>query len=182
VGRQTVSAVALVGFMGAGKTSVGQELALRLGWRFEDLDEWIEKREGRTVEQIFGQDGETAFRRMECSAVHEIIQLRNRTPLVLALGGGAFIQRDIQNCLRGAQLPTVFLDATVSELFLRSEQPGVERPLRHDREQFRELYERRRPEYLKAAISIETTGKTVAAVAQEIIVGLNLMPMSGEGD
>jgi len=168
--------------MGAGKTSVGQALAGRLGWRFEDLDEWIEKREGRTIEQIFGEDGEAAFRRMECAAVQEVIQLRNRTPLVLALGGGAFMERDVQNCLQGAQLPTVFLDATVSELFRRSEQPGVKRPLRHDREQFRELYERRRPEYLKAAICIETTGKTVTAVAQEIIVGLKLVPASGESD
>jgi len=182
-GRPNISrAVALVGFMGAGKTTVGQELALRLGWRFEDLDQLIEKRERRTIEQIFREDGEAEFRRMEYSVVRETIDLLERGPLVMALGGGAFIEPEVQNCLQEAQIPVVFLDATVAELFRRCEQPGVERPLRRDQDQFRKLYEQRRPEYLKAAICIETEGKVITEVAQEIISGLNLYPVSGACD
>jgi shikimate kinase len=175
-------ALALVGFMGAGKTTVGQELAERLGWRFEDLDQLIEARERRTIQQIFSEDGEAEFRRMEGSAVRVAIGSLKHGSLVLALGGGAFIEPGVQQCLREAQIPTVFLDAPVAELFRRCEQPGVERPLRRDQEQFRKLYEQRRPEYLKAAVCIETAGKKIGDVAQEIISGLNLVPVSGACD
>jgi shikimate kinase len=182
-GRPNISrAVALVGFMGAGKTTVGRELALRLGWRFEDLDRLIEGRERRTIEQIFREQGEAEFRRMERSAVREAIGSLEHGPLVLALGGGAFIELGVQQCLKEAQIPVVFLDAPATELFRRCEQPGVERPLRRNPEQFRELYQRRRPEYLKAAICIETEGKMITEVAQEIISGLNLYPVSGACD
>jgi shikimate kinase len=58
----------------------------------------------------------------------------------------------------------------------------VERPLRRDQDQFRKLYEQRRPEYLKAAVCIETAGKKIGDVAQEIISGLNLYPVSGACD
>ena len=102
--------------------------------------------------------------------------------MVLALGGGAFIDPAVRICLEEAQIPAIFLDAPVAELFRRSQQPGVNRPLRRDEEQFRQLYERRRPEYLKAAICVETQGKLIASVAQEIILELNLVPFSGACD
>jgi shikimate kinase len=173
------SAVALVGFMGAGKTTVGRELALRLGWHFADIDELVQEREQRTVEQIFREDGEPVFRRLEFKVVREAIISLEISPMVLALGGGAFIEPGIQECLRTAEVPAVFLDAPVAELFRRCDQPGVNRPLRRNMEEFQQLYERRRPEYLKATTRIETTGKTIATVAQEIISGLNLVPVSG---
>ena len=176
------TAVALVGFMGAGKTSVGREVAQRLGWRFVDLDEVIEKREGRSIEQIFQEDGEAAFRQIECAVARETAKSAECEPLVLALGGGAFVDPGIRSCLKEAQIPTVFLDAPVAELFRRSEQPGVNRPLRRDPEQFERLYERRRAEYLKAAIRIETADKLIGSVAQQIISELNLVPISGACD
>jgi shikimate kinase len=169
-------AVALVGFMGAGKTTVGRELANSLGWEFADLDDLIVKRTGRSVEAIFGEDGEAAFRRMECIVLRQTLRLHQHGSLVLALGGGAFTQQDIQSCLREAEIPTVFLDASAAELFRRCDQPGVERPLRRHAEQFGELYRHRRPDYMKAAIRIDTTAKSVASIAQEIIVALNLQP------
>ena len=174
--------VALVGFMGAGKSTVGRELAQRLGWQFLDLDELIEEREQRKIEDIFRRDGETVFRRLECAAVRDLTQSAASGPVVLALGGGAFIDPAVRICLEEAQIPAIFLDAPVAELFGRSEQPGVNRPLRRDEEQFRQLYERRRPEYLKAAICVETQGKLIASVAQEIILELNLVPFSGACD
>lgn len=174
--------VALVGFMGAGKSTVGRELAERLGWRFLDLDELIEEREQRKIDDIFRRDGETVFRGLECRAVRDLTQSATRGPVVLALGGGAFIDPAVRSCLEEAQIPAIFLDAPVAELFRRSEQPGVNRPLRRHKEQFRQLYERRRPEYLKAAICVETQGKLVASVAEEIISELNLVPFSGACD
>ena len=177
-----MSAVALVGFMGAGKTTVGRELAARVGWGFLDVDQFIEIREHRTIDQIFREDGEAAFRRLECAAVREAIEAPESTPIVLALGGGAFIEPGIQKCLREAGVPAVFLDAQVDELFQRCEQPGVERPLRRDAEQFRKLYQQRRPEYLKAAMRVDTSTKAVAEVVKEIISGLDLVPISGAWD
>jgi len=165
--------------MGAGKTTVGRALAARLGWRFEDLDDLIHARDGRTIEQIFQQQGESAFRDLEHRLVREILTTAKSAPLVLALGGGAFLLEPVQGALRDSGIPAVFLDASVEELFRRSEQPEVVRPLRRDREHFGQLYERRRPAYLKAELRVETEGKAVAAVVEEIISGLNLVPRSG---
>ncbi len=176
LGVPALWAVSLVGFMGAGKTTVGRALAARLGWRFEDLDDVIQAREGCSVEQIFQQHGEAAFRDLERMAVREILTTSKSAPLVLALGGGAFIEKQVQETLRDAEIPAVFLDAEVEELFRRSEQPDVVRPLRRDRDYFCQLYERRRPAYLKAQLRIETGGKEVAAVVEEIILGLGLVP------
>lgn len=178
LGASALRGVSLVGFMGAGKTTVGRALAARLGWRFEDLDDVIRAREGRSVEQIFELQGEAAFRDLEREAVREILTAAQSEPLVLALGGGAFVEEKVRQTLRDAEIPAVFLDADVEELFRRSEQPEVIRPLRRDRDQFCQLYERRRPAYLKARVRIETGGKVVATVVEEIIAGLNLIPKS----
>ena len=184
-GVPALHAVSLVGFMGAGKTTVGRALATRLGWRFEDLDGWIEVHEGRSIEQIFQQQGELVFRDLERLVMSEILTAAKSGPLVVALGGGAFCFEQIQEMLRNADTPAVFLDASFEELFRRSEQPDAVRPLRRDREQFRQLYEQRRPAYLRAQLRIETEGKAIAAVVEEIISGLNLVPKpiqrSGQG-
>ena len=179
--RGRVSAVALVGFMGAGKTTVGQELAAQIGWRFCDLDRLIEEREQRTVAEIFQQKGEASFRNMELRLLRELTQ-SGVDSSVLALGGGAFVQAPIQELLARASIATVFLDAPAEELFRRCEQPGVDRPLRQSLEQFDELYRRRRPEYLKAALCIHTEAKPVATIVQEIISRLTLVPSSGVCD
>jgi shikimate kinase len=184
-GVPALLAVALVGFMGAGKTTVGRALAARLGWRFDDLDDLIEAREGRSVEQIFRLQGEPAFRDLERRVVRATLTATGSASRVLALGGGAFLEEQVRESLREAAIPAVFLDASVEELFTRSEQPEVVRPLRRDREQFRRLYEERRPAYLQAALRIETEGKLVAAVVEEVISGLNLIakpvPRSRQG-
>jgi shikimate kinase len=172
--------LALVGYMGAGKTTVGRALAERTGWRFDDLDELIERREGRRVEQIFEQRGESAFRELENSLLRDC--LRHSGPAVLALGGGAFIQPEIQRLLAEASIPTVFLDAPVEELFRRCLEPGMVRPLRGDVEQFRRLYEHRRPTYLRARLAVTTLGKAVEEIVEEILARLNLVPLLGVGD
>jgi shikimate kinase len=171
-------AVFLVGFMGAGKSSVGQVLAGRLQWRFEDLDERIERREARTVPEIFRTSGEQDFRRAERDALRELLEelRRGGDARVVALGGGAFAQPAIAALLDAAQAPIMFLDAPVEELWQRCQQQaraeGIERPLLSSRDRFSELYRARRPEYLRATLRIETNSRSVEAVAEEIALEL----------
>jgi shikimate kinase len=165
--------VVLVGFMGAGKSSVGAALSRRLGWPFEDLDERIQAREQRSIEQIFRESGEAAFRRLEHEALRSLVSELNSAKVV-ALGGGAFAQAINASLLEAAGWPTIFLDAPAEELFRRCQEQDLERPLRGSAEEFRRLYEERRPYYMKAALRIETAGKEVEAVAAEAITRLGL--------
>jgi shikimate kinase len=166
--RVPVRTVFLVGFMGAGKSSVGRALSLRLGWGFEDLDDRIQAREGRSVGQIFRESGESGFRRVEADAVRELIGELGSSPRVVGLGGGAFVQPENAALLAQTHAPIVFLDAPADELFRRCQQEQVERPLLQDRERFRQLYEARRPGYMTGTVRVETTGKSVDAVAAEV--------------
>jgi shikimate kinase len=167
-----VRAVVLVGFMGAGKSSVGAALSRKLGWPFEDLDERIQAREQRTIEQIFRQSGEAVFRQLEHAALRSLVDEAGPSPKVVALGGGAFAQANNAALLTDAGWSTIFLDAPVDELFRRCQEQKLERPLRGDAREFHRLYENRRPCYLKARFRIETAGKDVEEVAAEVIARL----------
>ncbi len=168
----------LIGFMGAGKSSVGRALADLLGWKFEDLDERIERRELRRVHEIFRELGESEFRRAEHEALRELVgELRKGAAKVVALGGGAFAQ-ERNAALITKEVPTVFLDASVEELWrrcqLQAEQVGLERPLMKAWESFGELYDQRRPHYLKASLRQKTGGKMVKEIAEEVMQALGL--------
>ena len=163
-----VRAVFLVGFMGAGKTSVGKVLARHLDWRFEDLDDRLQNRERRSVEQIFRESGETAFRRAETAALRELLDELGTTPRVVALGGGAFVQPENAALLQRADVTSVFLDGPVEELFRRCHEQPIERPLRGNLEQFQQLYQVRRPHYMTARLRIDTALKDVESVADEL--------------
>jgi len=176
-----VHAVFLVGFMGSGKNAVGRELARRLGWDFVDLDAQIEAHEQQTVSEIFRLRGESAFRLAETRALRHLLasstceegaeKLLERD-CVVALGGGAFIQEENRKLLRA--WPTVFLDAPADELWQRCEQDGAERPLRKNRTQFAQLYAERLPCYRQASLVVETTGKQLTHICEEIERALEL--------
>lgn len=173
------NAVILVGFMGAGKSSVGRELGQRLNWLFEDLDDRIEARAGRSVAAIFRDAGEVEFRRVEHAALQQALQeLGNGSSKIIALGGGAFVQKENAALLQASRVPTVFLDAPVEELWERccaqANLNGTERPLLRSREEFQKLYETRRAGYGSAALQIQTGGRTVEAIAGEIAEKLGL--------
>jgi shikimate kinase len=168
------SAIALVGFMGAGKTTVGQLLATRLSWHFLDLDDLVRARDGRSIAQIFEQSGESQFRELERDVLAEAVRISLTQPSVLSLGGGAFIDNTNRELLRENGIRTVFLDAPVEELFRRCSQPGVVRPLLRDRQRFVDLYAQRRPVYSTAALSIQTSGLQFATIVEEIISRLGL--------
>jgi shikimate kinase len=165
--------------MGAGKSSVGLALSERLGWAFDDLDERIERRERRKVPEIFRDSGETEFRRAEHAALRELLkELREGAEKVIALGGGAFVQKPNARLVKAGGVPTVFLDAGAEELWRRcrqqAESQGIERPLLSSLEGFRELYEARRPHYLRATFRQETGGKSVEEIAGEVVEMLSL--------
>lgn len=162
--------------MGAGKTSVGQALSRRLGWRFEDLDERITARAGRTIEQIFREVGEPGFRSIESAALQEVVSELGPSPRIVALGGGAYAQAENARLLERAGVPIVFLDAPVEELWRRCAQQDLERPLRRDEQQFRRLYQERRPHYRKAPWRIETSGKDIESIAVEVALKLGFIP------
>jgi shikimate kinase len=181
------SAVFLVGFMGAGKSSVGRALGQRLNWVFEDLDDRIEARERRTVAEIFRDAGEPEFRRAEHAALKHVLQeLGGGGAKIVALGGGAFVQQENAALLKRAGVPTVFLDASVEDLWERcsaqAREAGVERPLLRSQEQFRKLYDTRSRSYSKASLKIQTGSRAVETIAAEIadVLGLRKIELRTE--
>ncbi len=171
--------VFLVGFMGAGKSTVGRALAKAMGWQFEDLDDRIERRERQTVAEIFRNSGESGFRRAEHAALQEIL-LESRAPggRVIALGGGAFAQQKNVRLLAAAEALTVFLDASKAELWRRcceqAAEQKINRPLMSNMDDFCKLYQQRQPHYSKASLTQSTDNKSVAQVVKEIMKSLAL--------
>lgn len=142
--------VYLVGFMGAGKSTVAQRLATRLGWRAEDLDEWIEEREERSVAQIFSQDGEAYFRQVEHETLQELVPQRQ---IVVATGGGTFA--DVSNrAVIIADGTSVWLDVSFDTAVARLPSDGV-RPLARDPATLVALWNARQPAYALAQLRVD---------------------------
>jgi shikimate kinase len=166
-----VPAVVLVGPMGVGKSTVGQLLAERLGVGYRDTDEDIVAAEGRTIADIFVEDGEPAFRAIEKRAVHTALAEHNG---VLALGGGAILDEDTRALLAGNRV--VYLSMDVEEAVRRTGL-NVARPLLavNPRKQWRELMEARRHLYEGVATAVVSTdGRTPEEVTQAALDALEL--------
>jgi shikimate kinase len=140
----------LVGFMGAGKTTVARALGRRIGWRVEDVDERIEARERRSVSAIFAQDGESHFRQIERDVLAELLPIRDA---VVATGGGTFAEGTNRSAML-ADGAVVWLDLPFERLVERVP-PDGRRPLASDREQMAQLYERRQAAYSQAHLRID---------------------------
>lgn len=164
----------LVGFMGAGKSSVGKALAERLAAAFVDVDERIEKAEGKSIAQIFASLGEERFRELERSAVRDAVSVPGR---VVAVGGGAFVNEGNRRALK-AYAPVVFLDVSVESVLERIPEDRS-RPLfggGKDPEKLRALMESRRPAYEEADFTVSTDRASVAEVADRIVALLERRP------
>jgi shikimate kinase len=161
--------VVLIGFMGAGKTTVGRALATLLRCKFLDLDDVIEQREQQSVAQIFGSAGEAEFRRAESAALRDLLQeTAGQGDLILALGGGAFVQAQNRTLLEQAGAITVLLEAPLEELRRRCQAESKVRPLAQQEARFAELFAVRRADYELARYRVQTRGKPVEQVAAEV--------------
>jgi shikimate kinase len=166
--------------MGTGKTTTGKALAELLGWSFVDLDEEIEREQQVPIRRLFWERGETAFRSIEHDALRSCLARCSR-PTILALGGGAFVQRHNVGLLQAHRVRSIFLETPVEEMLLRcgvedEADPENPRPLAADAAAFRKLYEERLPSYRSAHLTIDTSGKAVEIVAGEIVERLKLTP------
>lgn len=163
----------LVGFMGAGKTTVGRELASLVGYEFVDTDLSVESLEGRTIEELFRERGEGYFREKEWEILASTA-LRHR--IVVATGGGLYLAPLHRNFIRrhGA---AVWLDVTVEEAWARCGSIGG-RPLFTTPDEMATLLESRRSRYELAEFRIEVSGRSVAEVAREIEAVLLAAPDS----
>jgi shikimate kinase len=156
--------VYLIGFMGAGKSTIGRQLAAKLGWTFVDLDRHIEMGEGRQVAEIFRESGEPHFRRIEEKYLKD---LSSSNHCVIALGGGAYINPVIREIADATGL-TVWLKVSFTKVADRVKMDGT-RPKFENREDAERLYRNREPYYALARIHIATDEGTPDSLADEII-------------
>ena len=169
--RQIVN-LALIGFMGTGKTSVGRVVAELLHFDFLDTDDLIQTRTGRTIADIFAKDGEAAFRALERQTVGE---LATRTKTVISTGGGLPVNPENLAQLKTHAL-VVCLWASAGKIWERVRSQS-HRPLLLDpdpRQKIRELLEIRAPFYQQADVLINTDSRSAREVAQQIILQFKL--------
>lgn len=157
--------IVLVGFMGSGKSAVGRLVARRLGYAFEDLDRRIEARAGRTIADIFREDGEPAFREMEREEARALGGLERR---VVAAGGGAFAQPETRALLQQGAL-TVWLRCDLGTILARLPPDGGSRPLAGNRDIMRALLAEREASYRMADVTVDAGAGTPREVADRIV-------------
>lgn len=161
------SLIILTGFMGTGKTAVGQSLARMIGYNFIDSDREIESRQGRSVQKIFEEEGESYFRKLEKDTIARLSQNPNT---ILSVGGGAILDSDTFDLLDLAG-KMVHLTATVDEITNRLGH-GNERPLLAGgdrKKKIRKLMQERESIYSKVGLQIDTTGLAIDEVVKKIL-------------
>ena len=161
--------IALIGFMGTGKTAVGQLLARKLGRSFVELDSLIEQKAGKSIPGVFQQDGEVAFRELEIEVTKEVSKDKN---LVIACGGGLVLNKiNIDRLRKNARM--VYLTASPGVILKRVANEEGQRPLLevdNPTLAIREMLSFRKPFYERAAdIKIDTSKLDINAVSEQII-------------
>lgn len=158
--------------MGCGKSSVGRELSKLLSWHFMDLDEVIVQCEGRSIPEIFAKDGEKEFRRMELEAFKAVTENVEGNGTVLALGGGTVTTPECAEIAHEKTL-CIYMRASVQTLKAHLEGQTEGRPLlcgQDIEERLERLMSERGHIYEKTAhIIIDTDGKSISEIAQEIL-------------
>ena len=158
-----VDKVYLVGFMGAGKTTVGRALAKRLDWRFEDIDECIERTEQRDIPTIFRQSGEAYFRALERQTLADLLPARG---VVVATGGGTAVD-PANRALMARDGAMAWLDAPFARLAERMPSDG-RRPLAADRAEMERLYNQRIAAYAQAHARFDVSRTSVDAIVDHL--------------
>ena len=162
--ERTDSPIFLVGFMGAGKTTVGQSLAKELRYEFIDLDDVIAAQTGKSVQQIFLELGEAEFRRLETDAIRAC---GNQVRSVVALGGGAYVSKVNRELLREIG-KTIWLECPL-EVCLRRIRGDQSRPLLGDEQAMKALLDNRRDAYSQADYAINSSELAPQQLAKEIV-------------
>ena len=164
------SSIALIGFMGVGKTVVGKALAKKLGKQFVEMDALIEQKAAKSIPEIFEQDGETAFRELEIELAKKVSQGEKQ---VIACGGGVVLNKINIDRLKKDSI-IVYLTASPEIISRRTSSGRVERPLLKtvDKAQtIQELLAFRKPFYEQAAdITIDTSTLDINAVVEQITI------------
>jgi shikimate kinase len=156
----------LIGFMGAGKSTLGRMLAARLECPLIDLDVEIARVHG-PIPDLFSNRGESGFRAIEHHQLNQILPGMAR-PSVLALGGGAFLQPANRELLNRHTATIIFLDAPF-EVALNRVTGGGQRPLARDPETLRKLYDQRRPTYLLAHHTLPATNSDPSVLLTSLV-------------
>ena len=160
--------IALTGFMGSGKTTVGKVLADFLGCPFMDLDDLVVKKAGKSIPDIFAQDGEPAFRLLEAQVLRKTVEKYAESTAVLALGGGAVLAPSSAALLHEKTV-CIYLRASLETLLTRLEGETAGRPLADA--SLADRLAAREPIYEETAhVIIDTDGLSPDEVADEIII------------
>lgn len=166
--------VALVGMMGVGKTNVGRRLALRLGLPFRDADAEIERDAGCSIADMFLRDGEAGFRRRERQVIAGLLADR---PMVLATGGGAFMDAETRRAMRGKAV-SIWLRCDLA-LLLRRLAACTDRPLLRDgnpAEILQRLMTLRYPVYGEADLAFDSMDEDPEATTARVHAALHSLP------
>jgi len=169
----------LIGAMGAGKTTVGELVAARLGVDFLDSDQLVERNAGKAVSDIFVEDGESAFRELERDAVAWALTHHDG---VLSLGGGAVLDPSTQALLAAHQV--VFLRVGLAEAVKRVGL-GVGRPLLlgNVRSRIKQILDERAPVYQGLArVAVDTDERSAEEVADDVLAALNETADAADGE
>jgi len=167
--------LALIGFMGAGKSTVGDEVAGRIGRPFRDLDREIEAALNTSIASYFAEEGEEAFRKHEVAAT--VAALRDPKPAVLALGGGAVTTAAVRDELARSAV-TVLLEVDIETAWERAS--GEDRPLAQERGAFVALFDQRQPVYREAADTVAHDADDAVLAVAGVCVEPGLLERLGE--
>ncbi len=160
-----VRRVALIGFMGAGKSTVGLILARRLGLEFVDLDQLVARSQGRSIAQIFQTDGEEVFRRMESECLRTLM---DRPPCVLATGGGTPIRPENRDFFL-THARTFYLALPFRDLMARTGSDGTRPLLARPKKEIEALYRSRVQVYRMLGEVVPARGCSPDEVARTIL-------------
>jgi len=158
--------IVLTGMMGVGKSTVGNLLSTKIGLKFKDVDTIIEKKLSLSVKEIFNIKGESFFREIEEKQTIELLKSNN---LILALGGGAFLNKNLREMIKKYSI-SIWLDLSIKRLFERTKK-NDKRPLLKNvktQKELEKLYNQREEFYSLADYKINCNFKTRDQIVNEI--------------
>ena len=165
--------IILVGYMGVGKSTIGEILAEKLNFTHLDLDKWIENHEKLSVTEIFNQKGEIYFRKVEHQEFKKLVESNEN--LIISTGGGTPCYANNHLLLNGDTVLSVYLKASIPQIFERLQKDKAKRPLvaQYSGEELREFIAKnlfdRSYYYNQAAFKVEVDSKTPTEIANEIL-------------